>query len=73
MESGIALCKRENNDCPKKDNCLRYTQITGEYDFVNFPYIIDTSNGFNCFWNNGNNTIVDNNNNQNTDTGNSNG
>lgn len=53
MESGIALCRRKDNTCLKKDECLRYTEVTGEFDFVNFEARLNTDNGFDCFWSNG--------------------
>jgi len=59
MENGIALCRREKNDCSKKDKCLRFTQITGETEFINFIARLDKDDGFDCFFSNGNNKVVE--------------
>lgn len=50
--AGIALCIRNNNDCPNKDNCLRYTEVPNVTSaYMDFPVICNQGNSYPWKWN----------------------
>lgn len=49
--AGIALCVREDNNCPMKDECVRYTQESNVMSsFCTFPAIYNEKNNYQYKW-----------------------
>jgi len=44
---GIGLCRKINNVCPKREECLRFTQETNNDAFISFMNILDNGE---CKW-----------------------
>lgn len=59
LNLGFAPCKRTDNNCPKKENCYRFTCKNHNSAFISFENILNENGECNWFKNNGSIPIID--------------